>query len=112
MQLRHLLRDPGVGQHLVSRDTLGDVDGEHLGHEVFGLSADPAPGVLVEGVVAGLDDVEEVFVPALAVEGGVPDQEDVEDHAEAPDVAWRPVLPRRQNLRCHVPEKLLNEIEV
>mmetsp|Transcript_28293 Transcript_28293/g.83092 ORF Transcript_28293/g.83092 Transcript_28293/m.83092 type:complete len:423 (-) Transcript_28293:14-1282(-) len=83
-------RHPGMAQDLLGGDARVSIHCEEAADEVLDPRGRPVPPVWVEQVVARLDLLEELLV-SLSVKGRVPRDDDVENHAEGPQVHARPV---------------------
>ncbi len=101
LSCRHLTSDPRVAQHVGSRVAHRDVMLEQMSNKVLGVLADVVPVAARKVVDALLDAVEQVLLAvgtllaalpaavdaALAGEGTLAGEHDVDDDAERPEVA-------------------------
>ena len=98
LQTAHHVK-PGVLEGISRRDAVFFF-AEDAGDKVLSLGADLVPAGAFERVLADLDLVNDLFV-CLAVEGRFAREEDVQDDADAPDVALLTVG-AMDDFRCHV----------
>lgn len=100
-------------QRLERRDAVFTRVDEQLGDQVLGLLADVLPLGLIEGVLPLQHGLNDLLV-RLPVEGWVPAEQDVKDHAARPEVAllvvallqhFRGDVVRRAKFLCHFPSR-------